>query len=123
MDYQNLSEFLDILDPPLQVKRWVANIFMSSSFSSVLKAKQVQDNQHEHPNREMDKPHDERSPHWQGVDTFQKSFTEIFVSKVFCSDILDAITKDFFARKQHTHDDTMHVEDLQVLHSPQKIYM
>ena len=54
---------------------------------------------------------------------FKKSFTEIFVSKVFCSDILDAITKDFFARKQHTHDDTMHVEDLQVLYSPQKIYI
>ena len=35
--------------------------------------------------------------------------------QVFCSDILDAITKDFFARKQHTPDETMHVEDIQVL--------
>ena len=34
---------------------------------------------------------------------------------MFCSDILDAITKDFFARKQHTPDETMHVEDIQVL--------
>ena len=71
----------------------------------------------------MDKPNDERSFHWQGIDTFQKSFKEIFVSKVFCSDILDAITKDFFARKQHTHDDTMHVEDLQVLQSLQKTFI
>ena len=36
-------------------------------------------------------------------------------AQVFCSDILDAITKDFFARKQHTPDETMHVEDIQVL--------
>ena len=35
-------------------------------------------------------------------------------SQVYCSDILDAITKDFFARKGGAMDETTHVTDIQV---------
>ena len=85
---------------------------------SYLQAKQVQDHQHEHSNCEMDKPGDEGGFPGQGIS--QKDDRWICTGRgslpqVFCSDILDAITKDFFARKQHTPDETMHVEDIQVL--------
>ena len=37
-----------------------------------------------------------------------------FGFQVYCSDILDAITKDFFARKGGAMDETTHVTDIQV---------
>ena len=64
---------------------------------------------------------------WSGPTLWQRRFSRTrywdfpkiswfwSLLQVFCSDILDAITKDFFARKQHTPDETMHVEDIQVL--------
>ena len=52
-----------------------------------------------------------RTRYWE----FPKTSWFWSLLQVFCSDILDAITKDFFARKQHTPDETMHVEDIQVL--------
>ena len=33
---------------------------------------------------------------------------------VFCSDILDALTQDFFARKGNTIEETLYVEDIKV---------
>ena len=38
----------------------------------------------------------------------------LLCSQVYCSDILDAITKDFFARKGGAMDETTHVTDIQV---------
>ena len=99
--------------------------YLHISISSYLQAKQVQDHQHEHSNCKMDKPHDKGSFPGQGT-YFPKhdrwvSPIKPLLSQVFCSDILDAITKDFFARKQHTPDETMHVEDIQVLENDNTI--
>jgi len=82
IDYKNLSEFLDVLDPPLQVPR-------PNKFKII----------------HMDIP----IVRWTDPKT-----QEAYEDKVYCSDILDAITKDFFARKGGAMDDNMHVEDIQV---------
>ena len=47
--------------------------------------------------------------------TTKKPLTfEFHCFQVYCSDILDAITKDFFARKGGAMDETTHVTDIQV---------
>ena len=39
---------------------------------------------------------------------------EIMEDKVFCSDILDALTQDFFARKGNPIEEPAHVEEIKV---------
>ena len=41
--------------------------------------------------------------------------------KVFCSDILDALTQDFFARKGDPIEEPAHVEEIKVEMKTQKI--
>ena len=40
--------------------------------------------------------------------------------KVFCSDILDALTQDFFARKGNPIEEPAHVEEIKVNHHMKK---
>ena len=40
--------------------------------------------------------------------------------KVFCSDILDALTQDFFARKGNPIEEPAHVEEIKVSHHMKK---
>ena len=46
---------------------------------------------------------------------------EIMEDKVFCSDILDALTQDFFARKGNPIEEPAHVEEIKVEMKTQKI--
>ena len=88
------------------------------------KTKQVQNNPHGHPHRAVDRPKIRGSLRRQGkrkkafllsllFQVILKWYIYTF-SKVYCSDILDAITKDFFARKGGAMDETTHVTDIQV---------
>ena len=88
------------------------------------KTKQVQHNPHGHPHRAVDRPKIRGSLRRQGkrkkafllsllFQVILKWYIYTF-SKVYCSDILDAITKDFFARKGGAMDETTHVTDIQV---------
>ena len=88
------------------------------------KTKQVQNNPHGHPHRAVDRPKIRGSLRRQGkrkkafftfsplLSNFEVGY--LYFSKVYCSDILDAITKDFFARKGGAMDETTHVTDIQV---------
>lgn len=42
--------------------------------------------------------------------------------KVFCSDILDALTQDFFARKGNPIEEPAHVEEIKVEMKTQKVW-
>ena len=44
---------------------------------------------------------------------------EVHPEKVFCSDLLDSLTQDFFARKGNTIEEPMHVEEIKVQQAQQ----
>merc|ERR550534_1744112 len=82
IDYKGLSEFLDVLEPPLQIPR-------PNKFKII----------------HMDIP----IVKWTNPEN-----GEIMEDKVFCSDILDALTQDFFARKGNPIEEPAHVEEIKV---------
>lgn len=82
MGYEHLSEFMDVLEPPLQIPK---------------------------PNKykiiHLDIP----------IVTFNNTETgELKLNQVFCADILDVLTQDFFARKGNPMDEKPHVEEVKV---------
>ena len=82
ISYEHLSEFMDILEPPLQIAA---------------------------PNKykiiHMDIP----------IVRFTNPETgEVNHNMVFCADILDVLTQDFFARKGNPMDEKPHVEEVKV---------
>ena len=82
IDYKSLSEFLDVLEAPLQIPR-------PNKFKII----------------HMDIP----IVRWTNPKT-----GEIHENKVFCSDILDSLTQDFFARKGNAIEEPLHVEEIKV---------
>ena len=82
IDYDSVSEFVDILEPPLQIPR-------PNKFKII----------------HMDIP----IVRWTDPKT-----GEVHENKVFCSDILDALTRDFFARKGSQSEETQHISEIQV---------
>ena len=82
IDYKNISEFLDVLEPPLQIAQ-------PNKFKII----------------HMDIP----------IVRFSDPDTgEVKEDMVFCTDILDALTQDFFARKGNPIDEPPHVEEVKV---------
>jgi len=80
--YENVSELIDILEPPLQIAK-------PNKFKIV----------------HMDIP----------VVRFTNPKTgEVKDDMVFSSDLLDALTQDFFARKGNSIEEPLHVEDIKV---------
>merc|ERR1719433_158525 len=82
IDYKALSEFLDVLEQPLQIGR-------PNKFKII----------------HMDIP----IVRWTDPEN-----GEIHEDKVFCSDILDALTQDFFARKGNPIEEPPNVEEVKV---------
>lgn len=82
MHYKNLSEFVDVLEPPLQISK-------PNKFKII----------------HMDIP----IVQWTDPTT-----GEIKENMVFCTDILDALTQDFFARKGNPIDEPPHVDEIKV---------
>ena len=82
IDYKGLSEFLDVLEPPLQIPR-------PNKFKII----------------HMDIP----IIRWTDPQS-----SEIKENMVFCTDILDALTQDFFARKGNPIEEPSHVEEIKV---------
>ena len=102
IDYKGLSEFLDVLEPPLQIPR-------PNKFKII----------------HMDIPivkwtNPENGETSKSGDRLKKTLLspsgEIMEDKVFCSDILDALTQDFFARKGNPIEEPAHVEEIKVNH-------
>ena len=82
IDYKNISEFLDVLEPPLQIAQ-------PNKFKII----------------HMDIP----------IVRFSDPDTgEVKEDMVFCTDILDALTQDFFARKGNPIEDPPQVEEVKV---------
>ena len=82
IDYDAISEFVDVLDPPLQIPK---------------------------PNKYKLIHLDIPIARWTDPKT-----EEIHENKVFCSDILDILTRDFFARGTDEPEEPAHISDLQV---------
>lgn len=82
MNYKNLSEFVDVLEPPLQISK-------PNKFKII----------------HMDIP----IVRWTDPST-----GEIKDNMVFCTDILDALTQDFFARKGNPIEEPDHVDEIKV---------
>ena len=82
MSYKNLLEFVDVLEPPLQISK-------PNKFKII----------------HMDIPI---------VRWTDPSSGEIKENMVFCTDILDALTQDFFARKGNPIDEPPHVDEIKV---------
>ena len=82
MAYKNLSEFVDVLEPPLQIPK-------PNKFKII----------------HMDIPI---------VRWTNPADGEIKDNMVFCTDILDALTQDFFARKGNPIDEPPHVDEIKV---------
>ena len=112
----------------------IAHSDYSHSLSTfpIFQTKQVQNNPHGHPHRAVDRPKIGGSLRRQGkrkkafllsllFQVILKWYIYTF-SKVYCSDILDAITKDFFARKGGAMDETTHVTDIQVQDKKKKTF-
>ena len=83
MAYKSLAEFVDVLEPPLQISK-------PNKFKII----------------HMDIPI---------VRWTDPSSGEIKENMVFCTDILDALTQDFFARKGNPIDEPPHVDEIKVL--------
>lgn len=81
MQYKNLSEFLDVLEPPLQIPK-------PNKFKII----------------HMDIP----------IVRYTSSTGEVKDNMVFCADILDALTQDFFARKGNPIEEPPHVDEIKV---------
>ena len=82
MSYKNLLEFVDVLEPPLQISK-------PNKFKII----------------HMDIP----IVRWTDPGS-----GEIKENMVFCTDILDALTQDFFARKGNPIDEPPHVDEIKV---------
>ena len=82
IDYKSISEFIDVLEPPLQIPR-------PNKFKII----------------HMDIP----IVRWTDPKT-----GEVHENKVFCSDILDALTRDFFARQEGESDEPLQISEIQV---------
>ena len=92
-------------------------IYLQLLYHTVLlisQTKQVQNNPHGHPNCSVDGPQIWGGIRRQGENNCAINSFGLLCSQVYCSDILDAITKDFFARKGGAMDETTHVTDIQV---------
>lgn len=83
MPFKNLSEFLDVLESPLQIPQ-------PNKFKIV----------------HMD------IPIVQHTDPITGAVRE---NVVFCADILDALTQDFFARKGNAVEEPAHMEEVKVI--------
>ena len=81
MSYKSLSEFLDVLEPPLQIPR-------PNKFKII----------------HMDIP----------IVRYTNADGEVKENMVFCADILDALTQDFFARKGNPIEEPPHVDEIKV---------
>ena len=81
MPYKSLSEFLDVLEPPLQIPK-------PNKFKII----------------HMDIP----------IVRYTDAEGELYENVVFCSDILDALTQDFFARKGNPIEEPPHVDEIKV---------
>ncbi len=81
MPYKSLSEFLDVLDPPLQIPK-------PNKFKII----------------HMDIP----------IVRYTNAEGEVKENMVFCADILDALTQDFFARKGSPIEEPPAVEEIKV---------
>ena len=95
-------------------------IYLQLLYLTVLlisQTKQVQNNPHGHPNCSVDGPQIWGGIRRQGENNCAINIFGLLCSQVYCSDILDAITKDFFARKGGAMDETTHVTDIQVIYS------
>ena len=82
MPYKSLTEFLDVLEPPLQIS-------IPNKFKIV----------------HMDIPI---------VQYTDPTTGQIRDNVVFCTDILDALTQDFFARKGNPVEEPPHVDEVKV---------
>lgn len=82
MPYKNLPEFLDVLEPPLQIPK-------PNKFKII----------------QME------IPIIRYTDPKSKAVID---DCVFCADILDILTQDFFSRKGNAMDDSKHVEEVKV---------
>jgi hypothetical protein len=81
MPYKSLSEFLDTLEPPLQIKK-------PNKFKII----------------HMDIP----------IVRYTNADGEVKENMVFCTDILDALTQDFFARKGNPIEEPHHADEIKV---------
>ena len=81
MAYKSLTEFLDVLEPPLQIAK-------PNKFKII----------------HMDIP----------IVRYTNAEGEVKENMVFCTDILDALTQDFFARKGNPIDEPPHVDEVAV---------
>lgn len=81
MAYKCLSEFLDVLEPPLQISK-------PNKFKII----------------HMDIP----------IVRYTNAENEIKDNMVFCADILDALTQDFFARKGNPIEEPPHCDEIKV---------
>lgn len=81
MAYKSLTEFLDVLEPPLQIAK-------PNKFKII----------------HMDIP----------IVRYTNAEGEVKENMVFCTDILDALTQDFFARKGNPIDEPPHVDEVTV---------
>ena len=81
MSYKNLLEFVDVLEPPLQICK-------PNKFKII----------------HMDIP----------IVRYTNAEGEVKENMVFCTDILDALTQDFFARKGNPIDEPPHVDEVAV---------
>ena len=81
MPYRHLSEFLDVLEAPLQIAK-------PNKFKII----------------HMDIP----------IVRYTNAEGEVKENMVFCTDILDALTQDFFARKGNPIDEPPHVDEVAV---------
>ena len=82
MAYKSLAEFVDVLEPPLQIPK-------PNKFKII----------------HMDIPI---------VQYTDPNSGEVMDNMVFCTDILDALTQDFFARKGNPIEEPPHVEEIKV---------
>ncbi len=81
MPYKCLSEYLDVLEPPLQIPK-------PNKFKII----------------HMDIP----------IVRYTNADGEVKENMVFCADILDALTQDFFARKGNPIEEPPHVDEIKV---------
>lgn len=83
MEYKHLSEFLEVLEPPLQIA--------APNHYKII---------------QMDVP----IVRYKNMDS-----GKVKEDCIFCADILDILTQDFFSRKGNKHDDShQHVEEVKV---------
>ncbi len=112
--YETLSEFLDVLEQPLQIPR--PNKFKIIQMDVPI----VQVEKDGHVSGRPLKPF--FLPHITFL-SLHSQFTNPETGKVmedcvFCADILDILTQDFFARKNNSSFNSPHVEDVKVSGRP-----